>query len=52
MKKEKLEANAMKRIAAGAHLPTLWLFEPAKRPDDTADYTVWVDIMDVDIRDI
>ena len=22
----------MKHIAAGAHLPTPWLFEPAKRP--------------------
>ena len=28
----------MKRVAAGAHLPTPWLFEPAKRPDDRADY--------------
>ena len=28
----------MKRVAAGAHLPTPWLFEPGKRPDDTADY--------------
>ena len=28
----------MKRVAAGAHIPTPWLFEPAKRPDDTADY--------------
>ena len=27
----------MKRVAAGAHLPTPWLFEPAKRPD-RADY--------------
>ena len=26
------EAYAMKRTAAGAHLPTPWLFEPAKRP--------------------
>ena len=33
-----LEAYAMKRVAAGAHLPTPWLFEPAKRPDDRADY--------------
>ena len=31
-------ANAMKCVAAGAHLPTPWLFEPAKRPDDRADY--------------
>ena len=29
---------AMKRVAAGAHLPTPWVFEPAKRPDDRADY--------------
>ena len=28
----------MKRVAAGAHLPTPWLFEAAKRPDDRADY--------------
>ena len=28
----------MKRVAAGTHLPSPWLFEPAKRPDDTADY--------------
>ena len=28
----------MKRVAAGAHLPTTWLFKPAKRPDDKADY--------------
>ena len=25
-------------VAAGAHLPTPWLFESAKRPDDRADY--------------
>ena len=36
----KLEPYAMKRVAAGAHLPTPWLFEPAKRPDDTADYRI------------
>ena len=36
--KRKLGANAMKRVAAGAHLPTPWLFESAKRPDDRADY--------------
>ena len=36
--KVKLEEHAIKRIAAGAHLPTPWLFEPAKRPDDRADY--------------
>ena len=28
----------MKRVAAGAHLPTPWLFEPAERPGDRADY--------------
>ena len=28
----------MKCVAAGAHLPTPWLFEPAKRPDDRAAY--------------
>ena len=36
--KEKLGSYAMKGVAAGAHLPTPRLFEPAKRPDDTADY--------------
>ena len=30
-------AYAMKRVAAGAHRPTLWLFEPTKRSDDRAD---------------
>ena len=25
------------RVAAGAHLPTPWLFEPTKRPDDRTD---------------
>ena len=29
-KKGRLGTNAMKRIAAGAHLPTPWLVEPAK----------------------
>ena len=36
--KGKLGANAMKRVAASDHLPTTWLFDPAKRPDDRADY--------------
>ena len=36
-----MDAYAMKRVAAGAHLPTPWFFEPAKRPDDRADYTAW-----------
>ena len=39
-KDEKFGAYAMERVAAGAHLPTPWLFEPAKRPDDRADYCV------------
>ena len=33
-----LSAYAMNRVAAGAHLPSPWLFEPAKRPDDRTDY--------------
>ena len=37
-RKGKLWANAMKRVAAGADLPTPWVFEPTKRPDDRADY--------------
>ena len=28
----------MERVAAGAHLPTHWFFESAKRLDDRADY--------------
>ena len=43
----KFEANIIKRVAAGAHLSTPWLFEPAKRPDDRADYSLdcsWVDL--------
>ena len=36
--KEKLETYAMTRVVAGAHLPTPWLFESAKRPDDRANY--------------
>ena len=38
VRKRKLAANAMKRAAASAHLPTPWLFESAKRPDDRTDY--------------
>ena len=30
----------MKRVATGTHLAAPWLFEPAKRPDDRADYCV------------
>ena len=29
---------ATERVAAGAHVPTPWLFESAKRPDDRAKY--------------
>ena len=36
--KRKMGANAVKRVVTGAHLPTPWLLEPAKRPDDRADY--------------
>ena len=36
--KGKLGAYAMKRVAAGAHLSTPWLFELAKLSDDRADY--------------
>ena len=36
-KKGNFVTNAMKRVAAGAHLPAPWLFEPAKRPGDRAD---------------
>ena len=34
----KLGAYAMKRVAAGAHLPIPWLFEAAKRTVDNPDY--------------
>ena len=37
-KRGKFGACAMKRVAAGAHLPAPWRFEPAKRPDDKTDY--------------
>ena len=30
----------MERVDTGAHLPTSWLFELAKRPDDRAVYCV------------
>ena len=32
------DESEKKRVAAGAHFPTPWLFEPAKRPDNGADY--------------
>ena len=35
---KKLGTYAMKRVAAGAHLPTPWLFELAELPNDRADY--------------
>ena len=40
MYKRKVGANAIKCKAMGAHLPTQWLFEPAKYPDDRADYCI------------
>ena len=33
-REEMLGAYGIKRVAAGAHLPTPLIFEPAKRPDD------------------
>ena len=38
MKERRVGAYIMQRVAADAHLPTPWLFVPAKRPDDRADY--------------
>ena len=32
----------MKRVAAGAHLPTPSLFEPAKLTDDRGDITAYI----------
>ena len=37
-KEGKLGTYAMERVAAGSQLPTPWLFKPAKRSDDRADY--------------
>ena len=37
-RKGKLGAYAVKRVAAGAHLPIPWLSEPAKCPDDKAEF--------------
>ena len=34
----KMGTHAMKRVAAGASLPISWLFEPAIRPENRADY--------------
>ena len=48
--KGKLGAHAIKRVAAGAHFPSLWLFEPAKRPDDRADNEVHVIVEDGDVH--
>ena len=33
-----IEPNAMKRVAAGAHLSTSWLYERARRPDKRTGY--------------
>ena len=41
-KEKELGAHALDREAAGAHLPTSWLFEPAKCPDDGGDYCVGI----------
>ena len=35
---KKVGTYAIKCVAAGVHLPTPWLFESAKRPDNIADY--------------
>ena len=40
-RKGKLGAYAMRRVAAGADLPTPWLFELAKRPGDRANYCLY-----------
>ena len=40
--KRKVGVHAMKRVAAGAHLPTPWLFDSAKRPYDRADFIAWI----------
>ena len=37
-RKGKLGVYVMECVAAGAHLPTPWLFEAAKHRDDRADY--------------
>ena len=37
---KKLKTYAINRVAAGARLPKPWLFEPAKRPADRADYSL------------
>ena len=44
--KGKLGAYAMKRIAAGAHLPTSWIFDPTKRPDDRTNYCLGINTDD------
>ena len=44
----KLGANAIKRVAAGAHLPTPRLFGSAKLPDDRADYC-FVFVLEADL---
>ena len=40
--KGKFGAHAMERVAAGTHLPTPRVFEPAKRPDVSAGTIRWV----------
>ena len=45
-----LEAHTMKGVASGAHLPTPWSSESAKRPDDRADYCSFKCYYDLLIR--
>ena len=39
-KKKDVGIRSMERVAAGDYLPTPFLFEPPKRPDDRADYYI------------
>ena len=41
----RLGVYAMERVAAGAHTPTPWLFEPAKRPDDRPE-SAWTVVVE------
>ena len=46
--KGRLRANAMKRVAAGAHLPTPWVFEPARNAQTIEPTTVWTSVFGSD----
>ena len=37
-RKMKVGVYSLNGVTAGAHLPTPWLYEPANRPGDKADY--------------